>query len=199
MQDITELDRICGELDRGESDSATFLEALTRHVAAQLGSSRAGVWLFLEGAEGRLMRSVAMYDKGNDRMEAAPDRTGAECSTYFDMLLSDGSVVADDANIHPATQGFIDYLRRRDVRSSLDVCFSVNGVMLGAFTCEQVGAPKAWTQRDLNSLRQIAARASLTLMHAVNANVDTSPGALWETSTPNRLATMPIPLDPKVD
>jgi hypothetical protein len=32
-------------------------------------------------------------------------------------------------------------------------------------------------------------------MHVVNASVDTTPGALWETSTPNRLATMPMPLD----
>ena len=32
-------------------------------------------------------------------------------------------------------------------------------------------------------------------MHVVSATVDTAPGALWETSTPNRLTTMPMPLD----
>jgi hypothetical protein len=33
------------------------------------------------------------------------------------------------------------------------------------------------------------------LMHVVSATVDTAPGALWETSTPNRLTTMQMPLD----
>jgi hypothetical protein len=31
-------------------------------------------------------------------------------------------------------------------------------------------------------------------MQVVNASVDTAPGALWESSTPNRLVTMPMPL-----
>jgi hypothetical protein len=81
------------------------------------------------------------------------------------------------------------------VRSLLDVSFSVNGVLYGAFSCEQVGNTMAWTQQQVNLLRQISARASLTLMHAINAQVDTAPGALWEPSTPNRLMTMPMSLD----
>ena len=64
-----------------------------------------------------------------------------------------------------------------------------------SFSCEQVGTPVEWSQRQIQSLRKIAARASLTLMHVVSATVDTAPGALWETSTPNRLTTMPMPLD----
>jgi len=196
MQQSAELDGICGQLDRGEIDDSAFLEALMRHVAAQFGCSRAGVWFFRDGPDGRLLHCVTMYDARMNRTEGAPDRVGVECSAYFEALLRDGSVVARDARMHPATQGFIDYLRRVDVYSSLDVCVSVNGVALGAFTCEQVGAPKAWTQRQLNVLRQIGARASLALMHAAKATVDTAPGALWESSTPNRLATMPAPLDP---
>ena len=70
------------------------------------------------------------------------------------------------------------------------------GVTFGTFSCEQLETPIDWTQRQLQALRKIASRASLTLMHVVNASVDTTPGALWETSTPNRLATMPMPLDP---
>jgi hypothetical protein len=78
----------------------------------------------------------------------------------------------------------------------MDMSFSVNGVLFGTFSCEQLGTPVDWTQRQLQVLRKIASRASLTLMHVLSMAVDTAPGALWETSTPNRLATMPMPLDP---
>jgi hypothetical protein len=76
----------------------------------------------------------------------------------------------------------------------MDVSFSVNGSLFGTFVCEQRGAPVEWSQRQLQMLRKIASRASLTLMQVVNASVDTAPGALWESSTPNRLVTMPMPL-----
>jgi hypothetical protein len=36
---------------------------------------------------------------------------------------------------------------------------------------------------------------SLALMNAITSHLDTTPGGLWEPSTPNRLMTMPMPLD----
>jgi hypothetical protein len=79
----------------------------------------------------------------------------------------------------------------------MDACFWVNGTLYGTFSCEQTGTPLDWTARQQQTLRRIAVRTSLTLMHVVTASVDTAPGALWESSTPNRLATMPMPLDPE--
>ena len=134
----------------------------------------------------------------HDRMVRATDMISAEVGPYFDALLRDGCVVAPDARSHPATVGFLEeYLLPLDVHSVLDVCFSVNGRLFGTFSCEQVGAPVAWTQRQLQALRQIGARASLSLMHAAAsaAGLDTAPAALWESSAPNRL-TQPAPFDP---
>ncbi|MGD9836111.1 MAG: hypothetical protein AB7U92_25450, partial [Piscinibacter sp.] len=78
----------------------------------------------------------------------------------------------------------------------LDVCFSINGVPFGTFSCEQAGQPLVWTQRQAQMLRQVGSRASLALLHAATAMPDTQPAALWEPSSPNRLLTMPAPLDP---
>jgi len=89
------------------------------------------------------------------------------------------------------------YLVPSDVYSMMDVGFSVNGMLFGTFSCEEVGATMAWTQRQLQLLRKTASRASLSLLHAVTSQVDTDPGALWETSSPNRLVTMPMSLDAK--
>lgn len=196
MGEQEDLQVISGRLERGEIDSAQFLEQFTRFVAAQIGCSRAGVRVFVDTAEGRALRSVAMFDAVQDRMVTAVDMLGAGSGPYFEHLLRDGFVSVPEAQADPITAVFMaGYLGPSNVASLMDMCFAVNGELFGTFSCEQTGAPVEWSQRQIQSLRKIAARASLTLMHVVSATVDTAPGALWETSTPNRLTTMPMPLD----
>ncbi len=196
MLDPPDLQTISGRLERGEIDSAQYLEQLMRFVAAQIGCSRAGLRLLIETPEGRVLRCVAMYDTGLDRMVGAADIVHAGTDPYLGRLQHDGHVAASQAASDAVTLGALRaYLAGANVASLMDMGFSVNGVLFGTFSCEQLGTPIEWTQRQLQALRKIASRASLTLMHVVNASVDTAPGALWETSTPNRLATMPMPLD----
>lgn len=198
MADGQWLQHLCGRLDRGEIGSALFLDSFATELAVRIGCSRAGVWVLIGTAEGRALRCLAMYDATRHCMVNATDMTLAEDAAYFEALERDGCVVAPDARTHPATAGFLDsYLLPLDVHSVLDVSFSANGQLFGAFSCEQVGAPVAWTQRQLQALRQIGARASLTLVHAAQAaaQIDTAPGALWPPSTPDRL-TQSIPVDP---
>lgn len=196
MGEQEDLQVISGRLERGEIDSAQFLEQFTRFVTAQIGCSRAGVRVFVDTTEGRALRSVAMFDATQDRMVSAVDMQGAGSGPYFEHLLRDGFVSVPEAQADPITSVFLaGYLVPSNVGSLMDMCFAVNGELFGTFSCEQLGEPVEWSQRQLQSLRKIAARASLTLMHVVSATVDTAPGALWETSTPNRLTTMPMPLD----
>ncbi len=196
MANVPELQLISGRLERGEIDSARYFEELLRFVAAQIGCTRAGLRLFVEAPEGRLLRCIAMYDAEHDRMVGAADIEQPDDGPYTAQLRLDGSVVVNDAAIDPGLGGaLVAYLRANAVASLMDMSCSVNGGLFGAFSCEQRGAPIEWTQRQQQVLRKIASRASLTLMHVVNASVDTTPGALWSTSTPNRLTTMPMPLD----
>jgi hypothetical protein len=197
MPDQPDLQVISGRLERGEIDSAQYLEQLMRFVARQIGCSRAGLRLFVETAAGRALRCVAMFDASLDRMVTAIDIPSPADGLYLECLQRDGSVSASQALTDPVTSGALrPYLQACNVVSLMDMSFSVNGVLFGTFSCEQLGSPVDWTQRQLQALRKIASRASLTLMHVVSASVDTAPGALWESSTPNRLATMPMPFDP---
>ena len=197
MSSQADLQLISGRLERGEIDSTQYLQQLTRFVVMQIGCARAGVRVFVDTAAGRALRCVAMFDATLDRMVSAPDMPNANQGPYFERLQHDGSVCVAHARTDPVTSGLLnDYLLPANVVSLMDMCFSVNGVLFGTFSCEQVGAPQDWSQRQLQTLRKIASRASLSLMHAVSNSVDTAPGALWEASTPNRLATLPIPLNP---
>ena len=196
MPEQPELQVISGRLERGEIDSAQFLEQLMRFLAAQIGSTRTAFRVFVDTEAGRVLRCAAMYDSRADSMVPAVDVLHAENGAYLDRLQSDGCVCAPRVLDDRIAAGPLrDYLESANVVSLMDMSFSVNGVLFGTFSCEQVGTPVDWSQRQLQTLRKIAARASLTLMHVVTATVDTAPGALWETSTPNRLATMPMPLN----
>jgi hypothetical protein len=196
MPDPLALQTLCGQLDRGEIHRGEFLDRFTREVALDIGCSRAAVRLLVNTPGGAVLRCLAMYDTDRDAMHRAPDMAGNHGDPYFDALLGDGCVVASDAHLHPATAMFVsDYLEPQDVRSLLDVSFSVNGVLYGTFSCEQIGTMVAWTPHQLKRLREIGSRASLTLTHAITSEIDTAPGALWQSSTPNRLMTMPMALD----
>ncbi len=195
MTKPSDLQAISGRLERGEIDSARYLEELTRFVAAQIGCSRAGLRVFVETPEGRALRCVAMYDAGLDRMVGAADILHPDDNPFLERLQRDGCVAIGQVATDPICTGaLLRHLKASKVVSLMDMSFSVNGALFGAFSCEQLGTPVEWTQRQLQTLRKIASRASLTLMHVVNASIDTTPGALWESSTPNRLATMPMPL-----
>ena len=197
MSDARLVQDICGRLDRGEIDRDQFFEQLTRAVADLIGCTRAGVWVIVDTEQGRALRCMATYDRRVDRIVLADDMPAAAFGPYFHTLVNEGCVVAPDARHHPATSGFLDsYLVPQDIHSLLDVCFSVNGVPVGAFCCEQVGAACAWSQRQVQLLRQIGSRASLALLHAANAEADTRPAALWEPTSPNRLLTRPAALEP---
>ena len=175
------LQSICARLERREIDTPAFVEACTRHVAASIRCSRAGIWIFLDSAEGQRMRCLGLFDATAGRMARLPDETGAPVSSYFDALTRDGQVVANDAQTHPATVGlFNQSLRAADVRSLMAACFSVNGALFGTFTCTQVGQQAAWSSAQLAMLKRIGSRASLALVSGTRSRTDTLPAPLWE-------------------
>jgi GAF domain-containing protein len=171
---------MCARLENAEVSRAVFLEQCTRLVAATVGCSRAGVWVFRHTADGQELNCLAMYDGVGDRMTTVQDEAGEHVHTYFQTLEQVGYVIAADAQTHFATAGFFsDRLEPRGVRSMMAASFSVNGRLFGAFTCTQVGSPMEWSRPQLNVLRQIGSRASLALAtYDARTALDTRPAAL---------------------
>lgn len=164
------LQALCGQIDRGEIGTEEFVQRCTRHVASQIGCSRAGIWLFVETSEGRVLRCIGMHDATRNRSVAVSDEGGPQVGAYFDALANDGHVLAVDASSHPATAGFFDSkLAANNVHSLMAASFGVNGRLFGAFTCTQVDRPMHWTPRQLAALKAIGARSSLALSGATAA------------------------------
>ena len=172
---------ICARLERREIDTPAFIEHCTRHVAASIQCSRAGIWIFLDSAEGQRLRCLGLFDADMGRMTQVADETGDSVHRYFEALRRDGHVVANDAQTHPATAGFFNKsLRSLRVCSLMTACFSVNGELFGAFTCTQVERPVTWSSAQLSMLKRIGARASLALVNGTRSGNESLPAPLWD-------------------
>lgn len=179
MTPLPELQHLCSELENREIKRSVFLTRCVRLVASELACSRAGIWMFEGGNDGRRLTCLAMFDRTRERLMKVPAESGPQVATYFAALENAGFVVADDARGHPATAGFFDdHLGVSGVRSLLAVAFSVNGRLYGAFTCTQVGGTSRWTPRRLAALRAIAGRVSLAIANAERHETDTQPALL---------------------
>jgi len=196
MTELFEIQRICSLLDREQIGRAEFLPMFARQMAVEIGCSRAGIRILLDDAHARVLRCATMYELSSERPLVVPDLHSDYSRRYFDTLLRVGAVMVDDARKHPLTAPFREtYLDPMDVYSMLDVNLSVNGLTFGTFSCEQTRSPVDWSPRQLNLLRRIASRASLSLIQAVTATMDTTPGSLWDASSLGRLTSISMPLD----
>ena len=176
---VREIDALSTRLHNAEIDRQGFVDGCARLACRAVGCSRSGLWVFTSDSSERLLHCLGMYDAGADRMVQVSDRLQDDSAAYFEALRTVGNVVAIDAKNHPATSSFFDTgLRRHGIVSLMSAAFSLNGVLLGAFTCSQVGEPAQWTARHLATLTRIGARATLTLAAASPNQLSTFFGGL---------------------
>ena len=167
MYPSSEVDFLCARLNCGEIPRQRFVEECAKLTTRQVGCSRAGLWVFVDSPQGRLLRCEGVYDRVNDRLVQVADESEERSGPYFLELERSGHVLANDARTHPATRSFFeDHLQSTGVQSLMAAAFSLNGRLFGAFTCTQVGEPMAWSQRQLAILTKIGARATLALASA---------------------------------
>ena len=176
MENAPDIQALCGQFDRREIARGRFIEECARTIVAVIGCSRAGIWLFEDAAEGRMLRCLGIYDRSKDRMTIVPDETSRQVGAYFEALEKLGHVLADETCSHPATAGFFsDQLSVNGVRSLMASSFSINGRLFGAFTCTQVERATEWTPSQLAKLKRIGARISLALANATRTSQATLP------------------------
>ncbi len=164
MNEVIDIDELCTRLRSEEIERQSFVDACARLACQAVGCSRAGLWVFAQAPSGPVLRCLGMYDARTQTMVQVEDRVQQDSSIYFDTLRTEGSVLAVDAETHPATRGFFATgLRPHGVVSLMSVAFSLNGELFGAFTCSQVEVPAVWTRRQLAALSRIGSRATLAL------------------------------------
>jgi hypothetical protein len=159
-----EIEMLCCRLRLDQITRMEFIERCVRLASRNVGASRSALWIFIDTASGRALRCVAMYDRASDDMVKVRPHSRESADLFFDELLNSGQVVAHDARNHPATRGFFaDVPVGRSVQSLIATPFSVNGRLLGAFACTQLGDCVHWSLQHLFMLRRISIRATLAM------------------------------------
>jgi GAF domain-containing protein len=180
MSLATELQDVCGRLDRRDITRDQFVSACTRLMTLHVACTRAGIWTFPEAAGGPVQHCLGIYDALIDRVFTVPDfSVGME--SFVEVLRTEGQLVADDTRIHPGTRElWTTILQPQGVQSLLAVPFSVNGQLAGVFTCSSVGERVHFASGQLALLKRIAIRASLSLASATSFTLATMPAPLME-------------------
>jgi len=150
-----------------------LLRQLAMGVAEELLCERVGIWTFDVHDGGLALRCLCQYDLRGVAFAEGQVLSAGLMAGYFSELAEHGVLVASDARTHPATCQLAEtYLDPLDIHSMLDVAFTCNGHWTGMLCCEQVGAARAWKQRDVAFVRTVASRASLVIERARAAQPD---------------------------
>jgi GAF domain-containing protein len=142
----------------------TFLRAVCQLMVERLRCNRVTVWRF-EGPLGlRTLHCVTALDTRFDDERFLPELTEPEYGDCFAALVQHGYVESADVRSDPRLRGLLDcYLEPLDIRSLLDVGFSVNGRTVGLLCCEQVGEVRRWQPTDIAAVRRVGTTISLAL------------------------------------
>ena len=121
---------------------------LTKEVVESLGTDRCSIWLYNE--EKTSITCEQLYVKEKDEWVQGIELFEKDFKPYFDYLKISPIVIADDANIHPATSCFTEnYLKPLGIKSMLDVPIIYMGEIIGVICIESLTLRK-WVRPEIN-------------------------------------------------
>ncbi len=140
---------------------ALAAEEIALTASKGLNTAISSIWL-LNPARDRL-NCAAMISNGVPQESEHVFFEKKHFPNYFNALLDQQYVVADDVDTHPATMEFHTfYTGPLDIKSMINVPMCVNGRLVGGVGCDQVGTARKWTNDEIgfmSALTEIAGRA----------------------------------------
>lgn len=143
---------LVGALDRAQAQKAGLV-AIQQHFQC----SRVSMWMF-HGEPGiGVMRCIGGYTESGEHWPAGEEMRQDQYSAYFQEIFANGAYVCHDTALDPRLDGMREsYLLPMRVMAALDTVFAYNGRAQGLLCCEQVGAPRRWTNAELADLKRCA-------------------------------------------
>lgn len=124
------------------------------------GADRVSLWTF-EDNYSKIVQSVS-YDRINNKYGGKDELKREDFGSYFDAIISNEVIKANDAREHPQTACFKElYFKPNNIYSLLDFILHHDFNPIGVICCESVGSIYEWGEDDVNALRRIANASSL--------------------------------------
>ena len=138
------------------------IQEITEQTANNMEVERVSVWLYEE--IGAKLRCFDLFERSLNQHSEGVELLTVDYPAYFQALLEEQLIVADEAHIDPRTQEFSQsYLAPLGITSMLDAPIHLGGQTVGVLCNEQVGTSRHWTPEDQNFARSVADLVSLAL------------------------------------
>jgi len=150
---------------RVSDELVVALERAVRVSARTLETERVSVWLI--DPAGPQLRCTTLFERTPGRMSSGEVLDLAGCPGYEAALRSRKFVAADDARTDPRTRELADgYLIPNGIVSMLDAPLFRGGDVFGVVCHEHTGAPRIWSERDMDFAGSVADILSALFEHA---------------------------------
>jgi PAS domain-containing protein len=124
-------------------------------TAKAMATARVSIWRYQP--EQACIECVAIYDNGKFEFHHGLKLYKTDYLPYFEAVLEEKVIIADDARMHPATEVFTaSYLKPLDIYSMLDVPYIENGRFQGVICCEHTGSIRKWDKEDVLFVKSVA-------------------------------------------
>jgi methyl-accepting chemotaxis protein PixJ len=136
--------------------------AFTEAIAQSIRSSRVSIWLFSPRRDA--IECIDLYEPEEEKHKNTRSLKFEEYYEYFQELLQDRPLVAEDVLTNPATQKlYREYLAPANIVSKLDVPVQSGGMVAGVICCEQVGEKRQWQAEEVLFVGSVANLIALAI------------------------------------
>ena len=124
-------------------------KALTKEVTESVKADRCSIWLYTDH-EKQSITCQQLYIKSENQWYQGIELFKKDFFDYFEHLLLDPVIVADNAETHPATACFTEtYLKPLGIKSMLDVPIIFRGDIIGVICIESLSLKK-WEKCEVD-------------------------------------------------
>jgi len=159
-------------------------KTLTKQVVDSINADRASIWLY--GNDKKSIICQQLYIKAEDKHYQDIELFEKDFKEYFDALIENPIIVANDAETHKATYCFTEtYLKPLGIKSMLDVPINYQNELIGVICIESL-TPRIWNKIEVNFAQLLS--SLYTFSYSVNESNKLSSIVLnKETQLTNRM------------
>lgn len=147
---------------REKSNPADTFRGITEASATALGVARVGIWRLVPDASAIVCEDLFVLDE--NRHERGQVLEARDHPVYFENLLREPTILADDARRDPRTCDLAsDYLAPRHITSKMDVPIWYRGTLYGVVSHEHETLQRHWLGHEATFAGNLADIAALSL------------------------------------
>jgi methyl-accepting chemotaxis protein len=131
-----------------EGKTSEGAKILTKQVVESINADRASIWLY--GKDKKSIICEQLYVRSENQFYQNIELFESDFKSYFDALIENPTIVANDAETHASTSCFTEtYLKPLGIKSMLDVPILYKNELIGVICIENLTL-REWDKLEVN-------------------------------------------------